>query len=93
MDDLLYGYLPEAESAVNNIIKHFSVDKEETGEFRFCGKEVVQEDDFGIRVTAKDNREKIKLVGYEKKRKLTDGCTDSETTQLRSVTAALAWSA
>ena len=31
VDDLLYGYLPEAESAVKNILKHFSVDKEETG--------------------------------------------------------------
>ena len=51
---------------------------------------MVQDDDFGIRVTAKDNTEKIKPVGYGKKRTLTDRCTDSDTTQLRSVTAALA---
>ena len=35
----------------------------EVGEknFRFCGKEVVQEDDYSIKVTAKDNIEKIAL--------------------------------
>ena len=91
VDDLLYGFMPEAEGALVNILKEFSVGKEEMNEFRFCGKEIVQHEDFGIRVTAKDNTEKIAPIGYDKKRKLTDKCTAGETTQLRSVTAALAW--
>ena len=74
-----------------NILKEFSVGKKEMDEYMFCRKEIVQHEDFGIRVTAKDNTENIAPVGYDKKRKLTDKCTAGETTQLRSVTAALAW--
>ena len=33
VDDLLYGFMPEAEGAIVNIIKEFSVGKEEMDEF------------------------------------------------------------
>ena len=59
--------------------------------FRFCGKEVVQHDDYSITVTAKDNTEKIRPIDIDKRRKMTDQCNAEETTCLRSVVAALSW--
>ena len=63
--------------------------------FRFCGKEVNQSDDYSIKVTAKDNTEKIRPIEVHdkgsKKKKLTDKNDAEETTALRSVVASLAW--
>ena len=91
VDDFLYGYLPEGKEAMDKLINAFQVGKEESGEFRFCGKEVVQHADYSIKVTAHDNLEKIQPITYDHKRKLVSRCTDEENTQLRSVTAAIAW--
>ena len=60
-------------------------------EFSFSGKEVKQEDDYSIRVTAKDNTEKIRPIVIGDKKKLTDKCSAGEGTALRIVTASLAW--
>ncbi len=60
-------------------------------EFRFCGKEVVQHDDYSITVSAKDNTQKIRPIKIPAGKKLTSPCTPAEVTQVRSVTAALAW--
>ena len=58
---------------------------------RFCGKEVTQLEDFSIKVTAKDNTEKIKPINIKKGNKLTDSITQEENTSLRSVVASLSW--
>ena len=42
VDDLLYGYKPEVEKCVKDIIDHFRITKEEVNEFRYCGKEFKQ---------------------------------------------------
>ena len=75
VDDLLYGSLPEAENMMKDILETFAVREHNEGEFRFCGKEVKQHDDFSITVTAKDNTEKIRPIDINPKRKLTDKCT------------------
>ena len=86
VDDLLYGYLPEGETAVKNILERFKVGKEESASFRFCGKEYMS-----ITVTAKDNIERISGIMYGDKRKLADKCNEGETGHLRQVVASLAW--
>ena len=46
VDDLLYGYLPEGAEVMNSALQQFLVGKEEHGNFRFCGKEFQQDEDF-----------------------------------------------
>ena len=91
VDDLLYGFKPEAEHVFAELLAHFQVGTDQVSEFRFCGKEVKQHPDFGISVTCKDNTEKIKPVHYDKCRRLTTQCSDDEISQMRSVVQALAW--
>ena len=63
----------------------------ERGNFRYCGKEVRQDDGFGVNVTTQDNRERTRPCSYDVKRKLNSRCSEEETSQLRSATQALAW--
>ena len=91
VDDLLFGATGKAEEAMMKVLEGFNVREVQERKFRFCGKEVVQEEDYSIRVSAKDNTEKIRPIKIPDKRKLTSECTPTEVTQVRSVTAALAW--
>jgi len=91
VDDLLYGTVAEAEPVMRKILDAFSVREEQEMKFRFCGKEISQDSEFNITVTAKDNTEKIRPIDIPDKKKLTDKCSPSEITQIRSVVAACAW--
>jgi hypothetical protein len=91
VDDLLYGSLPGSEGPMKDILDTFSVRERNMAPFRFCGKEVVQHEDYSITVTAKDNTEKIRPIDIGATRRGTDKCNEEETTCLRSVVAALAW--
>ena len=73
------------------VLQQLLVVKEEHDSFRFGGKEFQQDEDFGIRVTAKDNTERVQPITYEAKHGLTRKATASEVHQLRSVTRSLAW--
>ena len=49
VDDLCWCMKPEYEQYMDNILREFSVNNEKTSarKFRFCGKEIVQDDDLG----------------------------------------------
>ena len=69
-----------------------SIGQEESGTFRFCGREVIQHSDFSVSVKCKDTTEKIEPVRYDPKgRKQTDLARDHEIAQLRSVVGSPAW--
>ena len=91
VDDLLYGSLEGYEYAMEEILDTFSVRERNVAPFRFCGKEVVQDETLSITLTARDNTEKIRPIDIGVKRRGTDKCTPEETTCLRSVVASLAW--
>ena len=91
VDDLLYGSKNGCEKAMENILKEFAVRETHERDFRFCGKEIHQSDDYSITVTAKDNTEKICGIVCGEKKRLVDKCDDKENTALRSVVASLAW--
>ena len=55
----LAGHLPEGAGATNSVLQQILVGEEEHGIVGFCGKEFRQDEDFGIRVTAKDNIEQV----------------------------------
>ena len=65
VDDLLYGYLLEGAEVTNSVLQQFLVGTEERGIIRFCGKEIRQDEDFGIQVTAKDNTERVQPITYD----------------------------
>ena len=87
VDDLLFGSLQGYEEAMDKTLNTFSVRERNSREFRFCGKEVVQDENFNITVTAKDNTEKIRPIDIGEKRRGCDKNTPEETTCLRSVVA------
>jgi hypothetical protein len=91
VDDLLFGVTGPAEAAMKKVLEGFNVREIQEGTFRFCGKEVVQDSDYSITVTAKDNTEKIRPIVIPQHKKMTDPCNPKEITQVRSITAALAW--
>ena len=91
VDDLLYGYVLEGADVMNSVLQQFLVGKKEHGAFRFCGKEFRQDEDFGIRATAKDNTERVQPITHDVKHGLTRKTTADEIHQLRSVTQSLAW--
>ncbi len=68
VDDLLYGSLPGHEQAMNDILDTFSVRERNNAPFRFCGTEVVQDSDYSIAVTTKDNTEKLRPIDIGAKR-------------------------
>ena len=73
--------------------KHFHVEREKISEknFRFCGREVAQDDQMNIKVTCAATAEKIEPVKFRTGLKKTDNANDAENAQLRSVVGSLAW--
>ena len=57
VNDLCWTVKPEYEDRVDKILKSFAVRKVEGGNFRFCGEEIEQDQEFTIRVTCKDTRD------------------------------------
>ena len=93
VDDLLYATKPGYESYVQKILEAFHVEKEKISEknFRFCGREVAQDDQMNIKVTCAATAENIEPVKFRTGLKKTDNGNDAENAQLRSVVGSLAW--
>ena len=92
VDDILWAAEPEYEGLLlNNLFSHFQVNQVEEGEFRFCGREYSQAEDFGVYVTCKHNTEKILPISFQKGTRGPDNkATASEIAQARSVVGSLA---
>ena len=76
---------------MNSVLQQVLVGKEEHKSL--CRKEFQQDDVFGVRVTAKDNTERVQPITDDAKHRLTRKATAGEVHQLRSVTQSLAWNA
>ena len=59
--------------------------------FRFCGREIEQDEQRNIQVTCTATAEKIEPVKYSTGMKRTDLANDAENAQLRSVVGSLSW--
>ena len=85
---------PEYEHHIDKILKAFVVNekKVESKEFRFCGKEIRQHEDYSIEVTCTDSTEQINPIRFTVgSRKMTDLATEAEIAQMRSVVGSLGW--
>ena len=92
VDDMLWAVDPKYDGNVEQILKEFAVRKVEEGTFRFCGKEVKQEEDFSVVISCRDATELIDPIRYTNEgRKLTDSATEQEIAQMRSVVGSLGW--
>jgi hypothetical protein len=94
VDDLCWAIKPGYEEWINNILNEFVVNEKkiETGNFRFCGKEIKQLEDFSIQVTCQDSTEQIGPVRYHPGGRKPDApATEAEVGQMRSVVGSLGW--
>ena len=92
VDDAMWAADPEYEYMVKNFLANFVIKREQVGDFRFCGREYLQEEDYSIRITCLDNTEKILPINFDRGlRKLEDKATAGEVSQMRSVVGSLAW--
>ena len=94
VDDLCWACKPEAECHIDAILEAFVVNnsKIQEKEFRFCGKEIKQYDDFSVFVTCFHATEQIGPIRYASLgRSLDANATEGETGQLRSVVGSLGW--
>jgi hypothetical protein len=92
VDDVIWAATPEYEWMVQQVLGAFELKKVETGKFRFCGREYEQYEDFSIKVTCRDNTEKILPINYQKGTRPLEGkATEGEISQMRSVIGSLAW--
>ena len=83
---------PKYEYLITNLFEHFQLNQIEEGNFRFCGREYTQHEDFSVYVTCKNNTEKILPITYIKGvRGPDDKATAAEIGQARSVIGSLAW--
>ena len=93
MDDVLWAADPEYEYVLTDrLFKFFELNGIEEGEFRFCGREHSQGDDFSVYVTCKHNTEKVLPIKLERSgRSPEDKASQGEIAQARSVIGSLAW--
>ena len=84
---------PSCDWIMNDLIETFKCGKVETGSFRYCGKEIVQDEDFNIRchVTCSETTRNVTKIHLDKWRHPGDPLTDSDKTQMKSVAGSLAW--
>ena len=93
VDDILFACKPGYENFVRRLQEAFQVEdsKVSEGNFRFCGREMSQDDDGSITVTCKSTAEKIEPISYRTGVRKTEMANDAEKSQLRSVVGSLAW--
>ncbi|CAE7182068.1 unnamed protein product [Symbiodinium pilosum] len=91
VDDLLWACGPSCNWIIKDLIDTFKCGTVETGSFRYCGKEIKQDEDFNIHISCSDTTRGVKKIHAEPKRHPGDPLTDSDKTQMKSVAGSLAW--
>ena len=91
VDDLLWACDPSCDWIMDDLIKTFKCGTTEVGNFRYCGKEITQDEDFTIRVSCADTTRNVSKIFVDKRRHPGDPLTDSDRTQMKSVAGSLAW--
>ena len=91
VDDIIWVDTPETEWIMKKLSETFQCGEPETRDFRYCGKEIVQKDDFSIDVTCKSTTLKLKPVHIRHGRKAGMELDESERSQIRSIAGSLAW--
>ena len=105
VDDLAWSDTPESQEVIAYLKSKFPIEKEKTGEFKFTGHEITQDEDCTVRLRCRDTTlkmEKIKIGYYRpeqpnrkrvavRKEGEERAATPSEFEQFRSVSGSLIW--
>ena len=65
--DLLWACDPSCDWIMNDLIETFKCGKVETGSFRHCGKEIIQDEDFNIHVTCSETTRNVAKIHLDKR--------------------------
>ena len=91
VDDLIWAAKPEYEHMIRKVTSTFQCGEPEEKCFRYCGKEVTQDDDFNIVVTCRSTTMKLEPIRVKPGRKNGQQLNDEEKTQMKSVAGSLQW--
>jgi hypothetical protein len=92
VDDLMFAAKPGYEHLMQKVLDRFEVRELNEGSFRFCGREIEQNEHGDIHVTCKDTAEKTLPINFHMNgRSGEDKATVGEISQMRSVIGSLAW--
>jgi hypothetical protein len=91
VDDLLWACKPEAQHIIDEVLASFKFGKIDKSNFRYCGKQVTQDEDFTIHINCKDTILKTGRIRIANGRRMQDEVTPDERTQLKSVAGSLSW--
>ncbi len=78
VDDLPWAVKDGHEDVISQILKEFDIKEIHEGSFRYCGLDIEQGEDYSVKVSAKDNIEKILPVSYPAEGPLTRLCNRGE---------------
>ena len=67
VDDLIWAAKPEYEHMIQKVTNTFQCGEPEEKCFRYCGKEVTQDDDFNIVVTCRNTTMKLEPIRVKRK--------------------------
>jgi hypothetical protein len=90
VDDLRWAVDPKHGTSITKLLARVPVGKVEEGEFRVCGKEIIQRDDYSIEVRCEHTTNKLQPIKF-KRRNVDAKATEPEIAQLISVVGSLAW--
>ena len=88
VDDLIWAVFEGLESVMKEVAEYLTFGKMEEMNFRFCGREVTQSEEFTIKITCRDTTLKLNPIVI----KTTSGkASPDERAQYESVAGSLAW--
>ena len=93
VDDIIWAADPSAEHVIEALKIELKFGALDEGSFRFCGVEIVQDDDFVIKVTCSQTTKKVTPIAItaERAKQASEPATAEEQEALRSVTGGLMW--
>ena len=62
VDDLAWSDTPESQEVIKCLKGKFPIEKEKTGEFKFTGHEITQDEDYTVHVMCRDTTLKMDKV-------------------------------
>ena len=92
VDDILFATKEGQQGMVDKILAHFETKEVAEGKFRFCGKEIEQDESGSVRVTCRDTTLNISQINFRTEgRSKSDKANEGEVAQLRSVIGSVSW--
>eukprot|EP00959_Pyramimonas_sp_CCMP1952_P368650 7722115-Pyramimonas_sp.AAC.1 len=91
VDDILWAADDESQRIIDSVLAELDTREIKSDSVRYCGVEIVQDEDCAASITAKDNAEKIEAASDLKDSPPTRKCNEGETAQHRSAVGDLSW--